>query len=301
MIRAFPEATMKLKALLMAAALLTATSAVAQNAQQDFSKVEIKATKITDKFYTLEGQGGMIGALVGSDGVFLVDTQFAPLTEKIVAAVKKISPSPIKFIVNTHVHGDHTGGNEDFAKLGAVIFSRDQLRGRLARPAGNAAPAAQAALPMVTYDGPVTIHMNGEEVELIPIRSAHTDGDTLVRFPGLDILMTGDYYRSVGYPNIDRANGGTLNGMLEGLGETIGMAGPNTKIIPGHGPTVDRAAVTTHRDMILVVRDRVAEMVKQGKTAQEIIAAKPTADFDSKVVQPGTTGERFINQLYAEL
>jgi glyoxylase-like metal-dependent hydrolase (beta-lactamase superfamily II) len=239
--------------------------------------------------------------LVGPDGVFLVDTQFAPLTEKIVAAVKKVSPSPIKFIVNTHVHPDHTGGNENFAKLGAVIFSRDQLRARLARPAGNAGPPAPPSLPVVTYDGPVTLHMNGEDVQLIPIRSAHTDGDTLVRFPGFDVLMTGDYYRSAGYPNIDRANGGTLNGMLEGLGTTIGLAGPNTKIIPGHGATVDRAAVIAHRDMILVLRDRVADMIKQGKTAQDILAAKPTADFDSKVQQPGATGERFINQLYAEL
>jgi glyoxylase-like metal-dependent hydrolase (beta-lactamase superfamily II) len=243
----------------------------------------------------------MIGALVGPDGVFLVDTQFAPLTDKIVAAVKKVSPSPIKFVVDTHVHGDHTGGNENFAKLGAVIFSRDQLRARLARPAGNAAAPAAAALPVVTYDGPVTLHMNGEEIQLVPIRSAHTDGDTLVRFPGLDVLMTGDYYRSVGYPNIDRANGGTLNGMLEGLGTTIGLAGPSTKIIPGHGPTVDRAAVTAHRDMILVLRDRVAQMVKQGKTAQEIIASKPTADYDSKIETAATTNERFINQLYAEL
>src|SRR5262245_21787436 len=123
---------MKTKAFLAATLLLAATSVLAQN-QQDFSKVEIKATKINDKFYTLEGQGGMIGALVGPEGVFLVDTQFAPLTDKIVAAVKKITPSPIKFIVNTHVHGDHTGGNENFGKLGAVIFSRDQLRARLAR------------------------------------------------------------------------------------------------------------------------------------------------------------------------
>src|SRR5215470_18591303 len=153
MIRAFPEATMKTNALLMAAALLTATSAVAQNAQQDFSKIEIKTTKITDKFYTLEGSGGMIGALVGPDGVFLVDTQYAPLTEKIVAAVKAISPSPIKFVVDTHVHPDHTGGNENFAKLGAVLFSRDQLRARLANPGGTAQPAPAAALPMVTYDG----------------------------------------------------------------------------------------------------------------------------------------------------
>jgi glyoxylase-like metal-dependent hydrolase (beta-lactamase superfamily II) len=292
---------MKTKVLLIVAVLVLAASAAAQNAQQDFSKVEIKTTKISDKFYTLEGQGGTIGALVGPDGVFLVDTQFAPLTDKIVAAVKKISSSPIKFIVNTHVHGDHTGGNENFAKLGAVIFSRDQLRARLAMPGGNAKPAPAAALPVVTYDGPVTIHMNGEEVHLIPIHSAHTDGDTLVHFPGLDVLMTGDYYRSIQYPNIDRANGGSLNGMLEGLGVTIGLAGPNTKIIPGHGPTVNRAAVIAHRDMILAIRDRVAPLVKQGKTAQEIVAAKPTAEFDSKVNEAGTTGDRFINQLYAEL
>jgi cyclase len=292
---------MKLNVFLMAAGLAAAGSALAQNAQRDFSNVEIKATKITDKFYTLEGQGGTIGVLAGPDGVLLVDTQFAPLTEKIVAAVKKISPNPIKFVVNTHVHGDHTGGNENFAKLGAVIFARDQLRERLAHPGGNAAPAPAAALPVVTYNNRVTIHMNGEEIQLIPIRAAHTDGDTLVRFPGLDVLMTGDYYRSIQYPNIDRANGGTLDGMLEGLGETIGLAGPNTKIIPGHGPMVDRAAVITHRDMILAIRDRVGAMVEQGKTAQQIIAAKPTADYDSRIEQAGTSGERFINQLYAEL
>src|SRR5215510_10536652 len=154
---------MKMKALSMAVALLIAISLFAQAPQQDFSKIEIKTTKINDKFYTLEGQGGMIGALVGPDGIFLVDTQFAPLTEKIVAAVKKISPNPIRFIVNTHVHGDHTGGNENFAKLGATIFSRDQLRARLARPAGNAAAAPAAALPVITYNNPVTVHMNGEE------------------------------------------------------------------------------------------------------------------------------------------
>src|SRR4030095_1840065 len=130
------------------------------------------------------------------------------------------------------------------------VFCRDERRGRAARPAGNAAAAPAAALPVVTYDGPVTIHMNGEDVQLIPIHFAHTDGDTLVRFPGLDVLMTGDYYRSIQYPNIDRANGGTLNGLLEALGATIGMAGPKTKIIPGHGPTVDRNAVVAHRDMI---------------------------------------------------
>jgi len=291
---------MRIRAFLAVAALLMAASAFAQGGQ-DFSKVEIKTTKLSDKFYTLEGSGGMIGILTGPDGVFMVDTQYAPLSDKIAAAVKKVSSGPIKFVVDTHVHGDHTGGNENFAKMGAVLFSRDQLRARLAKPAGNAPAPAAAALPLVTYDGPVTIHMNGETVELIPIRAAHTDGDTLVRFPEENILMTGDYYRSLGYPNIDRANGGTLNGLLEGLNVTINLAGPQTKIIPGHGAMVDRTAVTAHRDMVIAIRDRVAQMIKEGKNAQAIIASKPTADYDPKIEQAAQTSDRFINQLYAEL
>jgi len=190
--------------------------------------------------------------------------------------------------------------------MGATIISREELRFRLAHPnpAANGqpgAPAPAAALPKQTYRDRLTMHMNGEEVQLIAIPRAHTDGDTMVVFPGIDVIMTGDFYRSIQYPNIDRANGGSLNGMIEGLGTTIGLAGPNTKIIPGHGPTVDRAAVIAHRDMILTIRDRVEKLVKQGKTAADIVAAKPTADFDSKIDQAGTTGDRFINQVYAEL
>jgi len=275
-------------------------------APPDFSKVEIKTTKVADNFYTLEGQGGMIGVLAGPDGVFLVDTQFAPLTGKIVAAVKQISPNPIRFVVNTHVHPDHTGGNENLGKMGAVIFAREELRNRLMNPnpAANGTPGMPApvvALPVVTYRGRVTFHMDGEEAELIPIQRAHTDGDTLVYFHNANVLMTGDFYRSIGYPNIDRANGGSLNGMLEGLGVVIGMAGPNTKIIPGHGPTVDRAAVIAHRDMILGVRDRVAELVKQGKSPEDALAAHPTSEFDAKVPMVTGSSDRFVGQLYAEL
>jgi glyoxylase-like metal-dependent hydrolase (beta-lactamase superfamily II) len=282
-----------------------ATTAVAQRGP-DFSKVEIKTTRITGNFYTLEGQGGAIGVLAGPDGVLMIDSQFAPLTDKIVAAIRRITDRPVRFLVNTHVHGDHTGGNENLAKLGVTIFARDELRARLAHPVappgGNApAPAPAAALPVVTYDGPVTFHMNGEEVELIPIRHAHTDGDTLVRLPASDIIMTGDFFRSIQFPNVDRANGGSLNGMLDGLAFIIGQAGPSTKIIPGHGPIVDRSAVAAQRDLILALRDRVAKMVDQGMTLEQVQAAKPTSDYDAKVQQAGTTGDRFIGQLYAEL
>lgn len=285
-------------------AVLAAT-VYAQAPQPDFSKVQIKTTKISDNFYTLEGQGGTIGVLVGPDGVFMVDSEFAPLSEKIAAAIHQISDKPIRFMVNTHVHGDHTGGNANFAKMGVTIFARDELRYRLAHPSPTAngapgVPAPAEALPVVTYEGPVTFHMDGEAVHLIPIRRAHTDGDTLLYFQNNDVLMTGDYFRSIQFPNIDRNNGGSLNGMLEGLGITIGMAGPNTKIIPGHGPMVDRTAVIAQRDMILAIRAKVEALVKEGKSVDEVIAANPTSDYPN-IPNGSTTSERFVRQLYAEL
>ncbi|HKC54719.1 MAG TPA: MBL fold metallo-hydrolase [Vicinamibacterales bacterium] len=287
------------------ATVLVAALAYGQGAP-DFSKVEIKANRVTDKFYTLDGQGGTIGVLFGPDGVFMVDTQFAPLSDKIAAAIKRLTPQPIKFVVNTHVHGDHTGGDENFGKLGATIISREELRYRLAHPNPNAngtpgVPMPAAGLPRVTYRDLLTMRMNGEDIQMIAIPRAHTDGDTLVVFPGLDVIMTGDFYRSIQYPNVDRANGGSLQGLIDGLGVVIGHAGPNTKIIPGHGPTVDRNAVVAHRDMALAVRDRVARQIAQGKSEDEVVAAKVTADLDAKVQEVGMTGERFVRQVYAEL
>jgi glyoxylase-like metal-dependent hydrolase (beta-lactamase superfamily II) len=286
--------------------LVAALAGAAWGQGQDFSKVEIKTNKVTNNFYTLDGQGGTIGVLVSPDSILMVDAQFAPLSDKIAAAIRKISNAPIKVLINTHVHGDHTGGNENFAKMGAAIMSRDQLRFRLAHPNpganGAPAPAAPAAaLPAFTYDGPVTLHTGGGDVELIPIRNAHTDGDTLVHLVSQDVLMTGDYYRSLGYPNMDIGNGGSYKGMVEGLGRTIGLAGPNTKIIPGHGDTVDRNAVAMHRDIMLAVRAKIEPMVAQGRSVEDVIAAKPTAEFDAKVPQGTMTSERFIRQVYAEV
>lgn len=275
-------------------------------AQPDFSKVQIKTTKISDNFYTLEGQGGTIGVLAGVDGIFMVDDQFAPLTDKIVAAIRQFSNAPIKFVVNTHVHGDHTGGNENLGKMGVTILARGTVRDRLMHPAPAAngtpgRPTQPVGLPTITFNDPLTFHMNGEDVRLIPIPAAHTDGDTMVRFVRNDVIMTGDFYRSIQYPNIDRVNGGSLNGTINGLGQILARSGPNTKIIPGHGPMVDRNAVMAHRDMILVVRDRVAKLIEQGKSEAEVLAANLTADYDAKVPNSKETTQRFITQLYAEL
>jgi len=284
-----------------------AAAVIAHAQPPDMSRVQIKTNKIAGNFYTLDGQGGTIGVLSGPDGVLMVDSQFAPLSDKIIAAIKQISDGRIRFLINTHVHGDHTGGNENIAKTGATIFARENLRARLMKPAPAASgqptpPAPPMALPVVTYDSPITFHMNGEDVQLIPVPGAHTDGDTLVYFPNANVIMTGDFYRSTGYPNIDRANGGTMNGMLAGFDLIARTGKPDTKIIPGHGAIVDKAAVAAHKAMMIAVRDKVAPLVRQNKSQEEVIAAKPTAEFDSKVTgATPMTADRFVGQLYQEL
>jgi cyclase len=275
-------------------------------AQTDYSKVVIQTVKLAPNFYVLNGSGGAIGVLAGPDGVLMVDSQFAPLTEKIVAAVKQVSNAPIRFLINTHVHPDHTGGNANLGAMGVTIFAREELRNRLMHPAPGAGgapgtPAPAPALPVITYDAPLTFHMDGENVQAIPIPKAHTDGDTLVFFPNANVIMIGDYVRTLGYPNIDRANGGSLKGMLAGIDTAIKLCNEQTKVVPGHGEITDRAGLMAHRDMIIAIRDKIAPMVAQGKTLPEVMAAKPTADFDAKVPGGSTTIERFVGQVYAEV
>jgi glyoxylase-like metal-dependent hydrolase (beta-lactamase superfamily II) len=272
----------------------------------DLYKVEVHATRISDNFYLLEGHGGTISVLTGPDGVLMVDSQFAPLTDKIVAAIGQVSDQPIRFLINTHVHGDHTGGNENLARTGTLIFSRDQLRARLVKPlpgafGRTAPPAPVRALPVVTHDGPITLHVNGEDVHLIPIRAAHTDGDTLVRFTREDVLVVGDSYRSVGYPFVDIFNGGTLDGLLAGLAKTIDLAGPNTKIIPGHGPIVDRKAVIAQQEFILAMRDRMLPLISKGMTFDQVLAANLAADSGIPVPDGAYPAEQFIWWMYVEL
>ena len=224
----------------------------------------MKVEKLAPNFYTITGingtgrTGGAIGVLSGPDGNFMVDASFAPLAEKISAAIKTFSNAPVRFLVNTHPHGDHTGGNANFAKMGATILGRPEMRADLMAQKGF----DQAGLPTFIFTSPLTLHMDGEEAVITPVPPAHTDADSMVYFRKADVLMIGDFFR-IGYPNV----GGTVNGMIAALGMAIGTCGPNTKVVPGHGPVMNRSDVIAHRDMLVNVRDRVSE--RQGQARRD--------------------------------
>lgn len=254
--------------------------------QQDFSAVQITPHQVSGNVYYLEGRGGNIGVLVGDDGVLMIDDQFAPLTDKIMAAVKSLSDKPVRMLVNTHVHGDHTGGNENVGKLGIQIVAHDNVRTRLARGLNGAAPYPAVALPVITYGDTMAVHLNGESVEVGKLPPAHTDGDSYIRFPKADVIHAGDVYRTTGYPGVDLNNGGTVKGTIEALQVLIDLAGPNTKILPGHGRVASRADVIAFRDATITMQQRISDMIRQGMTLEQVIAAKPTADLHAKFGSP---------------
>ena len=265
--------------------------APASHAQQDFSNVEIVAHHVAGSVYYLQGAGGNIGLSIGEDGVVMIDDQYAPLTDKILAAIRQLNDGEIRFVINTHVHGDHTGGNENLGKLGILILARDEVRVRLA------AQSPEAALPVLTYSDAITIHLNGEEVYAFPVPPAHTDGDTFIHFVDSDVIHTGDVFRTTAFPVIDTNNGGTLDGSIQALGLLIGTAGPDTLILPGHGDVSTRMDVMGFRDMILDVRDRVAPMVESGMSYEDVAAADPTAAYNDRYGNP----DRFLRAVYTEL
>jgi cyclase len=287
-----------------------------------YDKIEIRTDKLAPNLYMLsgsenvdpghpDGAGGRIGVLAGPDGIFMVDSQYLQIGDRVLAAVRRIDPGPIRFLVNTHIHGDHTAGNATFAKQGAVLLAREELReGMLRQPQTTPAARDTARLPVVTYGmgEPVRFRMNGETIELIPVRAAHTGGDTIIRFVNADVIMIGDFYRNFGYPFIDVSNGGSLKGALEGLELTMKIAGPNTRLIPGHGTYINKNDIVPYRDMILAVQASVQQLINQGKTLQEVLAAKVTSPYDAKVPggllpagASGTSADRFVSMVYSQL
>ena len=260
-------------------------------AQRDFSTVEVTAHHVSGTYYYLEGAGGNIGISIGEDGVIMIDDQFAPLTDKILAAIRELSDGDIRFVINTHVHGDHTGGNENLGKMGLVILARDEVRTRLSETLPD------IALPVVTFSDTMTIHMNGEEVYIFKVPPAHTDGDTYIYFKDSDVIHAGDAFRTTSLPYIDRENGGTLKGTIDGLGLLIGAPGPNTKIIPGHGEVSTREDVIAFRDMTIEISDRMAEMMERGMSYDQIAEADPSREYNDRYGDP----ERFLRAVYAEL
>jgi glyoxylase-like metal-dependent hydrolase (beta-lactamase superfamily II) len=310
--------TMKRTWLLLAGLAVAPLAGLAQT--MDFNKVEILTEQLGPNVYMLSGSsgldpshedaaGGRIGVLAGPDGVLMIDSQYVQLVDKVLAAVRRIDRGPIRYLVNTHVHRDHTAGNAFFAKQGAVIFAREELRESMVKlskaPNASGNPVANpAGFPVITYGmgDPVRIYMNNEVVQFIPIRAAHTGGDTNIKFEKANVLFIGDFYRNYGYPFIDLNNGGTLKGMLEGLDATMKSADANTKLIPGHGTIIKRDDIIPYRDMVVAVTDKVGGMIAQGKSLEEVLAAKVTAPYDAKTAGgTDSSAVRFVTAVYQEL
>jgi len=273
----------------------------------DFSKVEIKTTDLGDNIYMLEGQGGNITVAVGKDGIIMVDGQYAPLHDKIKAAIEAISKKPIKYLINTHFHGDHTGGNELFGRDGATIVSQVNVKNRLAAGTSNGLtgaktpPAPPAALPSDTYSNFSKIRLEGRVADLKHIANAHTDGDTYVWFKTANVLSTGDTFTNGRYPNIDFANGGNIRGMITATDAYLKLVNARTRIVPGHGPLADKAALMEYRTMLISAHDRMAKLVKEGKSEDEVVAAKPFTDFDAKWAPTELASKNFVRVVYHSL
>ena len=248
--------------------------------------VEFQMQPAGGNIHMLSGQGGNIGVCVGEDGVFLIDDQFAPLTQQILAEIRKLSAAPVRFVLNTHWHGDHTGGNENLGEAGAIIVAHANVRRRMSEKQFMQAfdrtvePSPMGALPVVTFDQSITFHWNGETIEVVHVQPAHTDGDSVVHFENANVIHSGDLFFNGTYPYIDTGAGGNLVGMIEGVERILERSDGNTRIIPGHGPLATRADLERYHGMLTSVRDRVAPMVREGRSRDEVIAAKPTADFD---------------------
>ena len=292
---------MRPRAPLAAPVLLAAVAFAAPAAAQgpDFEKVQIKTEKVAEGIWVLAGAGGNIGVSVGADGVFLIDDEWAPMTPKVKAAVAALSDRPLRFILNTHWHPDHTGGNKDLGEAGALIVAHDNVRLRMSSDQFIEAlgmkfpPAPARALPVVTFNDAVTLHLNGDDVEAFHVPPAHTDGDAIVHFRRAGVVHMGDLFFNGMYPFVDLSSGGSFEGFIAAADRALAL-GEGTRIIPGHGPVGKRADLRAYRDMLVTVRDRVKPLVQAGKTPAEVVAARPTADLDAKWGNGFMKPEKFV-------
>jgi glyoxylase-like metal-dependent hydrolase (beta-lactamase superfamily II) len=287
---------------LLAAAFLAAPAA----AQQDFSKVEIRVEQIAPGVAVLFGAGGNIGLSYGEDGNILVDDQFAPLTDKIAAAVRTLDPDPVRFVVNTHWHGDHTGGNEAFGKRGAVILAHANVRKRMSTEQFLAAlnqkvpPSPKDALPVVTFGDGVTLHLNGDTLHVVHVANAHTDGDSLVHWQRANVLHMGDtFFHRQSFPFIDLSSGGSIDGLVRAIDTALSISNASTRIIPGHGPVASRAELAAYRAMLVDVRAKVSSGIRARRSLAQIQAAKPAAPYG--MPNGFITPDRFVEAVYNSL
>jgi glyoxylase-like metal-dependent hydrolase (beta-lactamase superfamily II) len=276
-----------MKRCVLAFSLVLTGATAAQEKEPDWSKVEVKVVPVAGGVSMLVGQGGNIGVTSGKDGIFLIDDQFEPLLPKIRAAVKTLGDGPIRFVVNTHFHGDHTGSNAKLYESGAVIIAQENVRKRLGvervnpRTKERTPPKPPDAWPLVTYASGVNLYLNGDELEVIHVPQAHTDGDSIIRFKKANVVHMGDTFFNGNYPFIDLDAGGSIDGIIAAADRVLPTIDDKTKLIPGHGPLGTKADLQTYRNVLGTIRDRVKALIAQGKTLEQIIAAKPSAQFDA--------------------
>ena len=286
-----------------------AASALAQQAPvppvgPDFSKINVTTTDLGHKTYMLEGAGGNVTVAVGDDGVIMVDGQFAPMHDKLKAAIAAVTPQKVTYLINTHHHGDHTGGNAAFAAEGATVIGHVNLKTMLA--AGTTSnitmakipPVPEAGLPKETYTDARTVAVKGRTAALKHPFNAHTGGDTYVWFADANVLATGDTVTIGRYPNIDYLNGGNIKGMIAAADAYLMVVNDDTKIVPGHGPLATKAQLVDFRAMLVTARDRMASLVKDGKSLEDVYAAKPFADLDAKWAANEQAARNFMRVVY---
>ncbi|MFK8053680.1 MAG: MBL fold metallo-hydrolase [Woeseiaceae bacterium] len=270
--------------------------------------IKVEAQDVAEGIYMLTGQGGNIGLSVGADATFIIDDQFAPLTDKIVDAIAQKTDRPVDYVLNTHWHFDHTGGNENFGKRGATIMAHDNVRKRMAEGLYMKAfdrqidPAPEIALPMITFDNTLSLYVNGQDIRGIHVSNAHTDGDTIVHFRAANVMHLGDTFFNGLYPFIDLESGGSIDGMIASAAKVLTMTDDKTKIIPGHGPLSNAAELKSYHDTLKSIRDKVAAMIEAGDSLEAVVAAKPTAEFDATANRFGfLTPEQFVTTVYTSL